>query len=188
MNDIICYHSVRMNSAHIVAILNNGGTVVIRTDTLYGIIARVDNERAVEKVYTVKQRGAHKQCIVLIDYPSSVPAHAEIIEFYSQAESQSTSVVVPASHEPSWILRGGNSVAYRLVRDPALREIIAQTGPVIAPSANPEGLPPARTIAEAKAYFGDAIDAYIDGGSVPESMQPSQIIRVHDDGTIDRLR
>ena len=45
-----------------------------------------------------------------------------------------------------------------------LRKLITKVGPIIAPSANHEGLPPATTIEEAKAYFGADILIYIDDG------------------------
>lgn len=168
--------------------LMDGGIVVIRTDTIYGVIALASDEKAVEKVYAAKQRDPSKQCIVLIAEAASVPAHAELIDLYSQAEALPTSVVVPASDEPTWILRGGDSVAYRIVRNNLLKKIIETVGPVIAPSANPESLPPARNIAEAKSYFGDSVNLYVDGGKVPNTVHASQIVRVNTDGSVDHLR
>ncbi|MEK7089665.1 MAG: Sua5/YciO/YrdC/YwlC family protein [Patescibacteria group bacterium] len=46
----------------------------------------------------------------------------------------------------------------------ALRSLLKQTGPLVAPSANPEGEMPARTIREAKKYFGNRVDFYVDSG------------------------
>lgn len=168
--------------------LKSGGIVVIRTDTIYGIIARAADEKAVEKVYDVKQRERNKQCIVLIADATAVPKHAELIEHITNTEKIPTSVVVPASSEPEWILRGGDSVAYRIVRNELLKKVIREVGPVIAPSANPESKPPARNIDEAKKYFGDSVDLYVDGGEVPRTIHASQIIRVKPDGTVDHLR
>ena len=165
-----------------------GGIVVIRTDTIYGVIARTSDEAAVEKVYAIKKREADKQCIVLIASPTDVPERGAMIEKVTKAEHIPTSVVVPATHEPEWILRGGDSVAYRLVKNDLLKQIIEKVGPVIAPSANPEGKPTARNISEAKSYFGDHVDLYVDGGEVPRTMHASQIIRIKPDGSIDHLR
>lgn len=50
------------------------------------------------------------------------------------------------------------------------------TGPLVAPSANLEGLPPAKTIKEAKKYFGKNIQIYLDGGKL-ESL-PSTLIEI----------
>jgi tRNA A37 threonylcarbamoyladenosine synthetase subunit TsaC/SUA5/YrdC len=38
---------------------------------------------------------------------------------------------------------------------------------VTAPSANPPGAEPPRDIAAARAFFGDGVAAYIDGGTLP---------------------
>jgi len=168
--------------------LKNGGIAVVRTDTIYGIIALANNERAVEKVYAAKHRDKMKQCIVLIASSADVPLYADSIERYGVLSDMPTSVIVPASNEPAWLLRGGDSVAYRVVRDEFLNKVIAAVGPVIAPSANPEALPPARTIEQARSYFGDLVDAYIDRGEVPEAIHPSRIIKVNEDGTITDIR
>lgn len=172
----------------ITSALRSGGIAVVRTDTIYGIIACADNERAVEKVYKAKQRDLTKQCIVLLADSADVPLYADIIDHYSAHSDIPTSVIVPASGEPAWLLRGGTSMAYRVVRDEFLSRVVAAVGPVIAPSANPESLPPARTIEQARAYFGDIVDAYIDGGEVSEVTHASRIIQVDSDGSVAQIR
>lgn len=168
--------------------LQSNGIVVIRTDTIYGVIALASSKTAVEKVYAAKQRDLDKQCIVLIASPEDVPAHASTIKHYTETEKLPTSIVVPATNEPEWILRGGDSVAYRVVKNDLLKQVVETVGPVIAPSANPESKAPARNITEAKEYFGDMVDLYVDGGEVPETVHASQIVRVNKDGSIDHLR
>lgn len=172
----------------ITEVLANGGIAVVRTDTIYGIIARASKKRAVEKVYEVKKRDRSKQCIVLIPGSGSVREHSATIAKYSSPDQPPTSVIVPKGDEHEWVLRGGKTIAYRVVRDEFLKKVIMAVGPVIAPSANPEGLPPARTIEEAKAYFGDDVDIYIDGGEVPEDVQPSRIISIDSNGGVKQLR
>lgn len=171
----------------IIDILELDGIVVVRTDTIYGIIAKASSKEAVEKVYAVKKRDASKQCIVLISQSNSV-AHGDQVKEFSQNQKIPTSVVVPAADEPSWILCGGKDVAYRIVKDKLLKNIIDAVGPVIAPSANPEGKQVARNIAEARKYFGDTVDLYVDGGEVPKTVHASQIIRIDADGSVEQLR
>ncbi|MGH7217943.1 MAG: L-threonylcarbamoyladenylate synthase [Candidatus Microsaccharimonas sp.] len=168
--------------------LANGGIAVVRTDTIYGIIARASKKKAVEKVYEVKHRDPLKQCIVLIPGSGAIREHSALIAKYSSPDQPPTSIVLPKTNEHDWVLRGGATVAYRVVRDEFLKKVIQAVGPVIAPSANPEGMPPARTIEEAKAYFGDVVDVYIDGGEVPEDVQASRIIEVTTDGTVKVIR
>ncbi len=42
---------------------------VIPTDTIYGVVACASNQKAVEKVYSLKKRTPSKPCIILISDP-----------------------------------------------------------------------------------------------------------------------
>ncbi|HCZ28268.1 TPA: hypothetical protein DHU97_00800 [Candidatus Saccharibacteria bacterium] len=97
------------------------------------------------------------------------------------------SIILPSSRAPFWIRRDNASVAYRLPAHRQLQRLIRDTGSLIAPSANPEGQPPAMTIAKARDYFGDAVDFYVDGGAV-ENPTPSRLIKMSDDGHTEFLR
>ena len=92
------------------------------------------------------------------------------------------SIILPDANAPSWITRDTGTVAYRMISsDIDLYALIAKTGPLIAPSANPEGLPPAKNIAQAKEYFGDQIDFYLDGGEITNTA-PSNLYLWSKDG------
>lgn len=174
----------------LIEVLKRGGIAVIRTDTLYGLVASADIESAVERVYQVKGRDADKSCIVLLDDMRSAYGRVDELEtdeFRFQSDVP-TSFLIHGHGAPTWLLRENNNLAYRVPQQLELKQFLAQTGPLIAPSANPQGQPPARTIAEAMAYFGDAVDMYVDGGEVPADTPPSRLLRVHDDGRVERLR
>jgi L-threonylcarbamoyladenylate synthase len=72
------------------------------------------------------------------------------------------------------------SLAIRLPADKDLQELLKRTGPLLTSSANLPGESPATNIAEARQYFGDKVDFYIDGGDL-SNRQPSTIIRIIDD-------
>ena len=178
-----------LSDPRVAATLMDGGIVVARTDTIYGILARADDEAAVERVYVVKDRDNKKSPIVLIASVEQMfdPVNASLLELCSQKWPGPVSIIVPSAHAPVWVRRENNSVAYRIPNNDTLRDLLANTGPLIAPSANPEGMLPAIDIDQAKSYFGDAIDIYVDGGRVEESI-PSQLLRIDENGTIQRLR
>lgn len=48
---------------------------------------------------------------------------------------------------------------------------------MLAPSANPAGMPPAKNITEAINYFGDMVSVYVDGGEVTTAVA-SRIIKL----------
>ncbi len=70
--------------------------------------------------------------------------------------------------------------------DESLRKLLMATGPLVAPSANPEGLPVANNIDEAKEYFGNKVDFYADGGNI--AGKSSKIIKLEEDGTVTIIR
>jgi L-threonylcarbamoyladenylate synthase len=55
-----------------------------------------------------------------------------------------------------------------------LRNFLEISGPLVAPSANPQDKKPARNIDEARKYFGEGVDFYIDGGDLEGS--PSTLV------------
>ena len=174
--------------SQLVAVLRAGGIAVLRTDTLYGLVAVADNQSAVDRVYDVKHRDRQKSCILLVSDSSQLRNYGAEPGNIQMEHTAPTSYLATSPNAPDWLLRTNHELAYRIPDVAWLKQVIASTGPLIAPSANPEGEPPACTIAEARAYFGDAVDLYVDGGEVPSDTPPSQLIRIHDDGTVQRLR
>lgn len=178
-----------MKLSEIVSVLNSGGLVVLRTDTVYGILARAGNQAAVEKIYSIKGRQSHKPFLQLIsDSSQAYDNHGLLHEIAQQYTDRPTSIIIESPSAPFYLLRNGTSIGFRIEYGGELHDIIQQTGALVAPSANPEGLPTARTIEQAKAYFGDLIDLYVDGGEVPASTKPSRIIRINPDGSVEQLR
>lgn len=174
---------------NIVATLTAGGLVVLRTDTLYGILACAYNQDAVERIYDIKGRQSHKPFLNLVTDAAQLFDNAELFARHAERFlDRPTSIIVEAPSAPAYLTRGGTSLGYRLERGGLLRDVITHSGILVAPSANPEGLPPARTIEEARAYFGNTIDLYVDGGEVPEGTAPSRIIRLNTDGSVEQLR
>lgn len=177
-----------MYSDTLVSTLRHNGIAVMRTDTIYGIVGRANSRAAVERIYQAKGRTPSKSPIVLISSPTQLfdAYEPSVLKLLEQFWPGPHSIILPSTQSPSWIQRENNSVAYRLPDDAALRLLIERTGPLIAPSANPEGVPPASTIAEATRYFGDSVDWYEDSGTV-DSGKPSSLHQYHN-GTFRQLR
>ncbi len=167
-----------INYLDVADVLNSGKVAVIPTDTIYGIVAKASNQDAVKKVYKIRSRDISKPCIILIsdlEQLKDFDIDKECIDSAKKYWPGPNSLVFPLNKpRPSYPAKGLKEIALRLPNNDELRELIRQTGPLIAPSANPEGLPPATTIAQAKAYFGDQVDIYVDNGSMP--IEPSTLI------------
>lgn len=178
-----------VNEPKVAELLNAGLIGVIRTDTLYGVLAKARDETAVKRVYELKDRDQAKSPIVLIRDKMQLfdSIESSISQLLDSVWPGPVSVILPSVNAPLWIRRDNNSVAYRMPDNQDLLQLLEQTGPLIAPSANPEGEIPAINIDEAKQYFGDKVDFYVDGGQVSET-SPSQLLLVDNDGKVNRLR
>lgn len=178
-----------VNDPEIIRILLAGGVGVLRTDTLYGLVARADDEAAVRRIYELKGRDDDKSPIVLI---SSIDQIYDDLDerhriFAGDAWPGPVSIIVPSVAAPTWLRRGNDSVAYRMPAKPELRQLIDATGPLVAPSANPQGMQPAMNLTQARYYFSSNVDFYVDGGTV-EDARPSQLVRLDANGEVTRLR
>ncbi len=163
------------------AVIKRGGVVVMPTDTLYGIVASALLPEAVERVFTLRKRDLHKPVIVLIADRSdldrfSVKPAASLNQFLDTVWPGAVSVVLPVEGAGfDHLHRGTRTIAFRLPSDESLRAFLRQSGPLIAPSANRAEEPAATTITEAKNFFGDTVDCYIDGGK--KEGAPSTLVR-----------
>jgi L-threonylcarbamoyladenylate synthase len=150
-------------------ILKDNGLAVIPTDTLYGLVARAFSKQAVKRIYDIKGRDEDKPFIVLItrmeqlrDFGISLTTVQK--NFLFSVWPGKVSVILPCTKKSlTYLHRGTESIAFRMVgmRNKNLYALIESVGPLVAPSANPQGLPPAKNRREARAYFGERVDGYV---------------------------
>ncbi len=162
---------------------------VIPTDTVYGIVARAVDQAAVERLYTIKQRDQKPGTVIAanVDQLVDLGLKRRYLKAVEQFWPGAVSVVIPVADPAlAYLHRGKASLAVRIPDDAKLQQLLVQTGPLITSSANQPGQPPAVNIAQARDYFGGAVDVYQDGGD-QSNQQPSTIIRIVDDA-IEVLR
>lgn len=162
--------------------VKQGKIGVIPTDTIYGLVGSALNKDTVERIYCLRKRTPSKPMIILIstikdlEKFSLTPSRWEA-SFLNKIWPNPVSVVLPVpSRKWNYLHRGINTLAFRMPKSVKLRNLLKKTGPLVAPSANFEGEKPAATIKEAKKYFGDEVDFYIDGGEL--NSPPSTLIQI----------
>src|SRR3989338_6719394 len=156
---------------NLICLLKTGGVAVMPTDTLYGIVGRANNVSIVERIYAIRKRNPKKPCIILIGDINELEKFSVDITLartvLASVGGKPTSFVHDCVDEKfKYLHRGTKTLAFRIPAQESLQKLLKETGPLIAPSANPEGLEPAKNIAEAKKYFGGEVDLYIDGGEI----------------------
>lgn len=159
--------------------LSLGEVGVLPTDTLYGIVGSALKPATVERVYDLRRRELGKPMIVLVssweDFERfGIGLESRTRDWLEKVWPGPVSVVLPAGGpELAYLHRGTGGIAFRMPAKPALRELLRAAGPIVAPSANLAGEPPATNIAQAKAYFGKEI-FYLDEGEL--SNPPSALV------------
>ncbi len=177
-----------IDNPELVALLRDGAVGVLPTDTVYGLVASAADESAVAKLYELKSREQKPGTIIAasIDDIATLGVKLRYLKAVEQYWPGAISVVVPVGEDVAYLHLGKRSLAVRIPSDSGLQHLLQQTGPLVTSSANHSGEPPANTLAEARRYFGKAVDFYVDGGDL-SGRHPSTIIRVVDDA-IEVLR
>ncbi len=165
-------------------ILENG-IFVCGTDTLYGLCTSAFIKENVEEIYDIKGRDENKPFIILLSEVSDLKSFSITLtpkqkRHLDEIWPGKVSVILPCPDKKfEYLHRGTNSLAFRIPKKNSIRDILEITGPLVAPSANKQGQKPAETVTEAKAVFGEDIDAYFSGGKLAGA--PSTIITFKDD-------
>jgi L-threonylcarbamoyladenylate synthase len=165
-----------------------GAVGIIPTDTIYGVVARAADQAAVARLYKIKHREQKPGTLIAdnIDQLVELGLKRRYLTAVEQWWPGALSVVIPCGEELIYLHQGKRSLAVRIPAKAELLELLERTGPLLTSSANHPGQPPANTVAEAEAYFGDEVDFYEDGGDL-SGHQPSTVVRIVDDA-IEILR
>lgn len=154
-----------------------GKLVAFPTETVYGIACNADDAAAVERLIRLKRRAPDKPFTIHIGRLEDAARHAQRIppnadRLMRRYWPGPLTIVVPS--------RDGAGVGLRMPSNALALELLkAASVPVIAPSANRAGQPPATAADEVAATLGDDLDLILDGG--PTRLQePSTVVRVTD--------
>src|SRR4051812_1095885 len=159
----------------VAALLRPGAVGVMATDTIYGLVARAADTAAVERLYALKGRENKPGTLIAADIKQleELGLKHRYLKAVEQFWPGAVSVIIPAADPKlEYLHQGRMSLAVRVPDDQKLLGLLEETGPLLTSSANRPGESPAVNIGQAKAYFGDQVDFYEDGGDL-SGRQPS---------------
>ena len=165
-------------------LLREGRVVAFPTETVYGLGARADDEAAVERIYRLKGRPREKQLAILIPSVEAAEEHAAPLSRAARTLAERfwpgpLTLVVPDGT--------GGHVGLRCPDCEATRRMLELAAvPVVAPSANLSGQPPAVSAGEVLGVFNGKIEAVLDGGTAPLGVS-STVVRLSE-GNVEILR
>ncbi|AER19254.1 L-threonylcarbamoyladenylate synthase [Streptococcus suis] len=140
-------------------ILENGGAVILPTETVYGLFAQALNEDAVNRVYQLKQRPRDKAMNLNVSNLNDIYFFSQNTPFfleklYNRFMPGPLTIILKANKNvPFWVNSGLNTVGFRLPNHEQTLRLISETGPLIGPSANISGNESGKKFSDIQAQF-----------------------------------
>ena len=162
----------------IASILAHGGVVLLPTDTIYGLHALANDERAVRRIVDIKGRGEDKPFVVIGASRAQLESIGAMFDENSRRVVDELwpgplTAIVPL-HAPIAASRGTSKIAVRVPALDRLRELLVRTGPLASTSANRSGEPPLTDPRSMSRELQSSLDAVVDEG--PREGEPSTIV------------
>lgn len=168
--------------------IKKGGIVAFPTETVYGLGADAFNPEAVRKTFALKGRPSDNPLIVHISGLHQLDKLVKTKPNYFNKLTKSfwpgplTIVLEKQPSVPDVVTGGLSTVAVRMPDHPLALDLIEQTGPLTAPSANKSGRPSPTSPEHLIHDYGDKID-YVDGGPCRIGLE-STVVDLTDDQPI----
>ena len=164
----------------IASLLSDGKVIAYPTESCFGLGCDPDNEHALNKILTLKQRSIEQGVIIIGDsfHQLQQYCHSLTTDEVSQMENAwpgPTTYIVPScTHH--WLRGKHSSIGIRVPGHDLARQICTIFAkPIVSTSANPHGLESAKTASMVRHYFHDQVDYIIDE-AVGGRLLPSQIV------------
>lgn len=170
----------------IAAGLLEGQTVLLLTDTVYGLAAKPTCTAAVDKVYQLKGRPRDRHLPIMVFSPQDLDELNVDINSTAQCLLQSDyvpgaltlAVGLKPGARPDW-LAGREEIAIRIPDDLLLLAVLEKTGPLFVTSANKHGSDTPKEISEIVAQLDGEPDIVVDSAAdknISLSDTPSTLI------------
>jgi len=177
----------------IVECLENGGVVLLPTDTVYGLAVSPKFDKSIDRLFALKRRPR------TVNLPIMVASDAELeplgFEISESARRLLRSPLIPGSltlamgfssdYRPHWLIRR-DEAAIRIPNDDRLLAVLRRTGPLLVTSANAHSADTPDNIRDILAQLDGAPDLVVDGGTLRTTASTLVNCRI-DPPVIERL-
>ena len=182
-----------MSVDEIVECLENGGVVLLPTDTVYGLAVSPNFDESIDRLFALKRRPRN------VNLPIMVASDEELeplgFEVSESARRLLRSPLIPGSltlamgfhsdYRPHW-LAGRDEAAVRIPNDERLLAVLRKAGPLLVTSANAHSTDTPDNVREILEQLDGAPDMSIDGGTLKTTASTLVNCRV-DPPVIERL-
>jgi L-threonylcarbamoyladenylate synthase len=177
------------------ACIKEGGIILYPTDTVWGLGCNAYDEKAIEKLYALKNRPAEKSMIVLVDTEvrlersfENIPDTAwDLIEY---SEEPLTLILDNAKGFPDNLIHEDGSLAVRVVDDLFCQHLISKMrAPLVSTSANLSGGKTPQNFSEIDPEILERVDYVVRfKQNVEKKSKSSKIIKLKSNGSVKIIR
>lgn len=166
-------------------VVKNDGVIAYPTESVYGLGCNPLSEAAVTKILNIKHRPVEKGLIIIAASLRQLHNYIKITKEQERKISArltpTTWLVNKSDATPPWISGAHPKIAIRVSSHALVIELCnLLKQPIVSTSANPSRARPATTNFEARKYFNNSVDYYLNGltGSLD---QPTPILDIDSD-------
>ena len=165
-----------------VSLLSKDDVVAIPTETVYGLAGNIYSEKAINKIFEVKQRPRFNPLIVHLhsieqieEIVSELPEKAKLLAAHFWPGPM-TLILKKKAIIPDLITAGKDTVAIRIPNHPVTLKLLKQLPfPIAAPSANPFNRISPTKSAHVERYFKNSIPMVLEGGECKKGIESTII-------------
>mgnify|MGYP003347333589 CR=1 FL=1 len=175
--------------------LRKGELILYPTDTVWGIGCDATNEKAVSKIYELKNRVDSKAMIVLVSHEEMIldivdQKNLTIFDYIKGIHKPTTVIYQKAKNVASNVIGTDRSIAIRVTKELFSKNLIEQFGkPIVSTSANISGYPTPLNFQDISLDIIEGVQYVVRyNQDVQEPQQPSTIIKWNDNGELEVIR
>lgn len=176
-------------------VLRKGGIILYPTDTVWGIGCDATNERAVQRIYDLKQSGEKKSMLVLLDSIDKVSLYIKKVpdvawQLFEVADKPLTLILPGACGVAENLIPDERTLGIRIPDHEFCRKLIHKLNrPLVSTSANISGRPAPTTLSEISDEIVRGVDLVIAPSFEGKpTRKASSIIRVGENGEVNIIR
>lgn len=163
--------------ARCASVVENGGIVVFPTDTIYGIGCDPYNDRAVARIFAIKERNEKKPLPVLAH---SIVDAEKIVSLGNSGRALAAmywpgalTIVAPIADRAisQAVSAGSDSLAVRIPANNCVLSLLGYCKYIVGTSANRSGEKPLKSAQEVLQSTLEGYDALLDGGPAEQGIE-----------------
>jgi len=155
-------------------VILSGGVLAVPTESFYGLAVHALNEKAIERLFAVKDRREDNPLLILLASRGTLGAYVTEVSDRARKLMERfwpgglTMVFFADPILPPSLTAGTGKIGVRLSSHPVPRALAEAVGaPITGTSANRSGQPSCSTAEEVMESVGEGTDLILDGGRTP---------------------